>query len=173
MKLQIRGHNVKKFDAEFVRLYTTFVLGKFISPEKLKDVHVTILIIDPKSMKGENRDDLEKFLAWMNRREDGHFFITLNTRTIKRRLKDPLLRVKDALISIGHELVHVKQYVNGESRDYANGDVWWKGKRYPKECRDDISLYYFSEWEIEAYGLELGLFEVFRKEVVDFLTLKK
>lgn len=51
------------------------------------------------------------------------------------------LRMRDMLITLAHELVHVKQYVNGEMPDnISEGDYWDRPH------------------EIEAHGRELGLF---------------
>ena len=55
------------------------------------------------------------------------------------------LPMREMLITLAHELVHVKQYVRGElteddHRDEKDSDYW--------DC----------PWEIEAHGREIGLF---------------
>ena len=63
--------------------------------------------------------------------DDGEFEID-----IKRTL-----RLRDMLTTLAHELVHVKQYVNGEMpADITEGDYWDRPH------------------EIEAHGRETGLF---------------
>lgn len=70
---------------------------------------------------------------------------------------------KTLMQSIAHELVHVKQWATGEMREYvkpglSNLTSWRKEKV-------DISKldYWFLPWEIEAHGLEVGLYTHFRR----------
>ena len=79
--------------------------------------------------------------------------------------------------SLAHEMVHVKQFASNELDGIfgKNNTHMWKGtnfnipsKMYPKKDvfsrvhldRDDKD-YYFQPWEIEAYGLEVGLIYYF------------
>lgn len=60
---------------------------------------------------------------------------------------------------ICHEMVHLKQYVNGDlkmSSDFKT--VTWKGKTY-----DNSSEYFNREWEVEARALENKLWRKFKK----------
>ena len=72
--------------------------------------------------------------------------------------KDMSLRKK--LLSLAHEMVHVKQFTRKELRhtDSINRQLW-RGKRYNTKNR-----YYDLPWEIEAYGRELGLFTTWIEE---------
>jgi len=63
---------------------------------------------------------------------------------------------KEVLTALAHEMVHVKQYATGESRQYV---------RYPHMTKfrgtmvnTHITDYWDLPWEIEAYGRELGLY---------------
>ena len=51
---------------------------------------------------------------------------------------------------LGHELVHVKQYVTGDLAIRSKG-MYWKG-----ELTNNTSMkeYFKSPWEVDAYGLE-------------------
>lgn len=58
--------------------------------------------------------------------------------------------------SIAHELAHVKQYVNRQLKDHHKGIYWHKDIfKY-----DDIG-YWMMPHEIEAYGLEKCLYELY------------
>lgn len=75
----------------------------------------------------------------------------LNTFEIK---VDRQMSLRKKLLSVAHELVHVKQFSrkeleHTESVSYST----WYGKRYRT-----TNKYWELPWEIEAYGMELGLF---------------
>jgi hypothetical protein len=78
---------------------------------------------------------------------------TDNTNTFEIRLdKDMSLRKK--LLSVAHEMVHVKQFTRKELEHTSSVNrQLWRGKKYNTKNR-----YYDLPWEIEAYGRELGLF---------------
>ena len=61
------------------------------------------------------------------------------------------------LIWLGHEFVHLKQFVRGELFDYETGKTQWKSRVYDMAniVHDD------QPWEIEAYRLESVLYEEF------------
>lgn len=67
---------------------------------------------------------------------------------------DSRINKRDMLITVAHEMVHMKQFARGElyhsSVKHANK---WKGKWYKQD-----SEYWDLPWEIEAHGRELGLF---------------
>jgi len=59
------------------------------------------------------------------------------------------------LITIAHEMVHVKQYAKGELKYlFKGGHDKWQGKIIPRKTH-----YFDKPWEIEAFGRELGLYE--------------
>ena len=57
------------------------------------------------------------------------------------------------LITLAHELTHVKQYFFQELLEHSNGDVTWKGKHY-----NHLSFHEFIPWEEEAFRMELDLY---------------
>ena len=63
---------------------------------------------------------------------------------------------------LGHELVHVKQYVVGDLSIKAKG-MYWKGEL---TSVGTMMEYFKSPWEVEAYGLERYLWMNF----IDFWT---
>ena len=65
----------------------------------------------------------------------------------------------DPLMVLAHEMVHVKQYVSGalvEHGKYAS----WHGKKYD-EFEPNSEEYFFSPWEVEAYGMQVGLYRMY------------
>jgi hypothetical protein len=65
------------------------------------------------------------------------------------------------LISLAHEMVHVKQYASGELQDYRTdvNKCKWRGDIY--YCYTDEDYWLYSPWEIDAFGRELGLYKTF------------
>lgn len=57
------------------------------------------------------------------------------------------------MMSIAHECVHIKQYINGELEDIENDKVLYLQKEYNTNEVD----YWDHPWEIEAHGREHGL----------------
>ena len=66
----------------------------------------------------------------------------------------PGIGAYDILKTLAHEMVHVKQYIAG---DVNMKLTRWKGTRV-----DDVD-YWEQPWEIEAHGIEVGLFTKFVK----------
>ena len=68
---------------------------------------------------------------------------------------DTTINLRDILINLAHEMVHVKQWVKGEMYEYADPNkVRWMKKKYDMEEMN----YYDYPWEIDAFGRQLGLF---------------
>ena len=68
---------------------------------------------------------------------------------------DSTINIRDILINLAHEMVHVKQWVKGEMYEYANpNEVRWMKTKYDMSDMD----YYDYPWEIDAFGRQLGLF---------------
>lgn len=58
------------------------------------------------------------------------------------------------LETIAHEMVHIKQFITGETNDSLSV---WKGKRIDSDTID----YWSHPWEIDAHGREAGLLTKF------------
>lgn len=68
---------------------------------------------------------------------------------------DSTINIREILINLAHEMVHVKQWVKGEMYEYANpNEVRWMKTKYDMSDMD----YYDYPWEIDAFGRQLGLF---------------
>jgi predicted metal-dependent hydrolase len=68
---------------------------------------------------------------------------------------DRRLRLRPLLITVAHEMVHVKQYARREMHDFVVDEKFhkWKDSLVPENTN-----YWDLPWEIEAHGRELGLF---------------
>ena len=68
---------------------------------------------------------------------------------------DCSLNIRNILINVAHEMVHVKQRVKGEMYEYTIPNI----VRFIKTKYDMNDMdYYDYPWEIEAFGRQLGLF---------------
>ena len=76
---------------------------------------------------------------------------------------DTTVKIRNLLITLAHEMVHIKQWARDEMYEYVNSPnvIRFKGE---KMCTDDMD-YWDYPWEIEAYGRQLGLFIRFCKEM--------
>lgn len=70
---------------------------------------------------------------------------------------------EDPVAVLAHEMVHVKQYVTGELVDHGT-HCSWKGTAY-KEYEANSEDYFFSPWEVEAYGMQVGLYRLYCRSV--------
>jgi hypothetical protein len=127
---------------------------------------INIKVISPDDVSNNvDVKDLKKYRAWCTYDYvlDGkkYFSVVLNAKQINKNSKKPHIRMKKMLIDLGHELVHIKQYLNNEIFDYKSGDVRYKGSYFDSSYQDNEELYYDSPWEVEAYGRELGLYAMF------------
>ena len=65
------------------------------------------------------------------------------------------VKIRNLLITLAHEMVHVKQWAKGEMYEYAlTGKVRFMKPKYDMNALDDWDY----PWEVEAYGRQLGLF---------------
>ena len=75
---------------------------------------------------------------------------------------DPDMKIRNLLINLAHEMIHVKQWAKDEMFEYMEPHmVRFKGEKiHLKEIN-----YWDYPWEIEAYGRQLGLFVRFCEEM--------
>lgn len=73
--------------------------------------------------------------------------------TTEEEGQDPPLSI------LAHEMVHVRQYITGDLVDQGSY-CKWKGTKY-ESAAVDTEEYYFSPWEVEAYGLQVGLYRLY------------
>jgi hypothetical protein len=77
---------------------------------------------------------------------------TDDTNTFEMEIESSM-SLRKKLLSVAHEIVHVKQFTRGELKHADSITAKrWLSKTYNE------SNYWDCPWEIEAYGRELGLF---------------
>lgn len=147
MNIEVHG-KVPLNQKKTIKRFVGYVTGHFSFPKTT----VIIKFIDPRTLKGQERKDLLKYQAWMVQNQRRKFTITISTG---------VKSTKGILLCVGHELVHAKQYLKGELVDMDDGSVKYKGKFYTDWEYNEG--YWFSLWEVEAYGYQEGLYECFIK----------
>lgn len=70
---------------------------------------------------------------------------------------------EDPLAVLAHEMVHVKQYARGELVDHGKY-CSWHGKKY-EETELSSEEYFFSPWEVEAFGMQVGLYRMYCRSI--------
>jgi len=163
--ITVSSPHLDQKDKKLIRDYSHFVISKFVKESLLDKVQIKIEIVTANDLDHyADVDDLKMLEAWCQYlgvfKEKKHFRIVLNAKNISKVI-DPLKKYKKILIGLGHELVHVKQYLNGEMFDYVSGGVKYKGSYFDHSYQNSQEAYYDAPWEIEAYGRELGLYKMF------------
>lgn len=139
MKVHIRGQNSKLSKRE-MRYAAQWMAHMLVGPRMSKSL--TLYINNKPSLE-------EKFLGMVWFLDDNH-----NPRMFEMDIDVSKSR-KTQLMTLAHEIVHVKQYAKGELKALFNKkENRWKGEYYTED-----QLHYFDQpWEIEAFGREYGLF---------------
>lgn len=68
---------------------------------------------------------------------------------------------KMQLLTLAHEMVHVKQWATGQMKDLV---MKRNTVRYNNKYYDAEEDYFFQPWEVEAFGLETGLYLHFKEQ---------
>jgi hypothetical protein len=158
---------LNRSDSAMIRKYSKFVLNRLVRPGLQSKSKITIKILNHEEVKdAADSLDLKNYKAWcaydgVDDHGNRKFTIILNSKQVNKRAKKLPIRLKNLLIDLGHELTHIKQYLNNEMFDYTNGNVRYKGLVFDASHYMDEEKYYESPWEIEAYGRELGLYRIF------------
>lgn len=86
-------------------------------------------------------------------------FGELDPRTFNIHIDEKVTDVDSLLLTVCHEMVHVKQFAYNEIQEHESGNparCVWKGTEY--EMTGSKADYYNSPWEMEAYGRENGIY---------------
>lgn len=121
---------------------TKWMIEHLLGSRLARNLHIDINIKRLKNLRGD--------CIWIgNNHKPRRFKINISSR----------LRFETFLTTLAHELVHVKQYVKGELKDYI---------RYPGLCKWNGKQIYYGEhdyythptfpWEIEAYGHQSSIY---------------
>ena len=140
MDVLIKGKNEKVSRKEL--FFATKYFARCLMSERLCKNLTIHLVCDKKY-------DCHGSSVWIDsNHRPREFMVTLKSSLGKRA----------QLITLAHEMVHVKQHAKGELKSMLRErEDKWHG-RYIKE---DEMHYFEKPWEIEAYGRELGLYQMF------------
>lgn len=107
----------------------------------------------------KDRDPLSHAsMTWLDKNVRPKVYdIEINPNMGKRRI----------LIALAHEMVHIKQYAKGEMKDYVSRKKFRRVIQWQTKDVSCDTFYWERPWEIEAYGRELGLYEMYKAEVRD------
>ncbi len=141
--INVKINNLPKtIDRKRIKAAVSFYADKLIGKRLSKNVYLTL------SFGKKSLNDI----CW----EDDN----LRPREFSIGLSS-LQTTDEVLLVLAHEMIHVKQYVKGELKDYiTKPDPYWKGKPYSRKKVN----YYDLPWEIEAYEKETALYEKFLNE---------
>lgn len=170
--LSITG--ISRRDQKLVRQYYNFVMGRFCKKNQIRDTKVVIRFIHPEELtSATEQKELKVSEAWMESPElvatrrdvslKDTFLITLNKKSIRSDAKKQITQYKNLLKYLGHELVHLKQYINKELIDLPDGRYTFMKKTYSAlpDTPELTEEYWDSPYEIEAYGRMEGLYQMF------------
>jgi hypothetical protein len=174
--LIVSGNHLTKKDQKWVKRYARFVLDRFVTQSVQRRAKIFIKLQDASEIADPvARRDFQKYTAWCQyigvSDERRSFAVTLNAKLVNKRSSRPLIRLRNVMTDLGHELVHVKQYLNNEIFDYTSGDVRYKGTLYDSAWAENEEAYFDAPWEIEAYGRELGLYRMFCQHAKNYTDL--
>lgn len=166
--LQIKGNEIKRADKKLLRRFCQYALDMYIPESVQAESTIIIKFKRPEDFKtAKERREFRESRAWMEyggiKNKKRHFTIEVCYSSINRRAKSQIKKLRLAFEYIGHELIHVKQYLKNEMFDYANEDVRYRGRRFTNWQEGE--KYYFSPWEIEAYGHMTGLYMCFKQKL--------
>ena len=141
MLLHVKGSN--KATRKLVELATWFYAEKLMGKRLMGSLELTVNLKKNLLSKEGN----EGSAIWD---DDG-----VRPREFTIEL-DSTVKIRNLLITLAHEMVHVKQWAKDEMYEYMNtmGMVRFKGEKIHLELTD----YWDYPWEIEAFGKQLGLF---------------
>lgn len=149
-----------------IKRYCNFVFSKFLTRSVIKKARVVVEIIDRDTLSPSDKKEMKLCAAWMKNlgmiNNKRHFVITVDQTSINKTAKKLTTQYKNVLKDIGHELVHVKQYLTNDLFDYKDGRVRYKKKIFEETDNTELTeAYWFSPWEVEAYGYMEGLYQLF------------
>lgn len=140
MKISILNTPDKDFNI-YIESAVTYCMDKLVSKRISRNVTVIIRFNDKIDVHGYT-----SIYKYNSIKEPREFLIEVN----------PFLGSRGILTTIVHEMIHVWQYIDKKIDDYLET---WCGEKVP-EGTD----YWDEPWEIEAYGMQAGLFTRFAEQ---------
>ena len=141
MLLHIKGSN--KYNRKLIEAATWWYADKLMGKRLMSglEIHINLRknLID--------KEDCEGTATWEDDYCDRPKEFTIEL--------DVTYSIRDALITLAHEMVHVKQWAKGEMYEYLKPGL----VRFHKTKFDIDNIDYWDyPWEVEAFGKQLGLF---------------
>ena len=167
--MQVSVHGAKDRSwAHWLRKAARFYAKELMHPNLVKNLYLQIKFIKPtREFPDKGQCEWDDIDGPPNPR---YFTIFLAKRLSK----------KDAYQTLAHEMVHLKQYAKNEMTGliHSSGLHLWKGADYKLnskfaparksknmvKCDPKGIDYFYQPWEIEAYGLEVGLWVYFKRQ---------
>lgn len=137
MQLSIVGCPDKKLFRPFVKRAALFYASELIKPKMLENIYLRIKFSSKLQAHG-----YASVMEFSRSNKPRQFEIELHSG----------IGAAEILKTLSHEMVHIKQYIYG---DVNLNLTRWKGS---KVLEPD---YWVQPWEIEAYGMQAGLFTKF------------
>lgn len=139
MRLSVNGCPDKKRFLPYVRRAIDFYCEKLMSKKLLENIHLRVKFNDKLEYYG-----CASVKEYNDSGKPREFIIEIHPGT----------GAYGIIKTLAHEIVHIKQFAYCETNESLTR---WKGSKIDP-CDVD---YYWHPWEIEAYGLEVGLFTKF------------
>lgn len=169
--VQLTSNHLNNKENSLIKKYAKFVLDRFVrrGVQNKAKIHIKILKKD-EIRNPQDVTDMRRYRAWctydgLDENENKKFTVVIVANALNKRAKKPITKLKSILIDVGHELVHVKQYLNNEIFDYVSGDVRYKGSYFDNSWIENEDKYFDSPWEVDAYGREFGLYVLFCRKL--------
>lgn len=140
MQLSIVGCPDKKRFRPYVKRAALFYASELITPKMLENIFLRIKFSSKLDAHG-----YASVLEFSPSNKPRQFEIELH----------PGIGATEILKTLSHEMVHIKQYIYG---DVNLSMTRWKGSRV------DEPDYWVQPWEVEAYGMQPGLWNKFAKK---------
>jgi len=139
MKLSIVGCPDKKNFRPYVKRAAFFYAQELLTPKMLENVYLRIKFNPKIEAYG-----YAEILEYNESRKAREFEIELH----------PGIGAAEILKTLAHEMTHIKQFAYNETNENLTR---WKGLRVDPDNLE----YWVQPWEIEAHGMESGLFTKF------------
>ena len=139
MKLSIVGCPDKKNFRPYVKRAAFFYAEQLLTPKMLENVYLRIKFNPKIEAYG-----YAEILEYNESRKAREFEIELH----------PGIGAAEILKTLAHEMTHIKQFAYNETNENLTR---WKGLRVDPDNLE----YWVQPWEIEAHGMESGLFTKF------------
>lgn len=142
-------NNATKEQKIAVKEIVPWVLNYLLGKKLTKNIELTI-----KFKKIRNKERVEGTSTWEdNNHKPREFTIEI----------DKEMSLESIIITLCHELVHIKQMATGEMKDLFRGkyDLLWRGSKISTK---NMKIPYWDwPWEIEAFGREEGLYIMWKE----------